>query len=89
MEISANKVIFSQYQVRPAQDKYAASQRVFCQTETMGVWLSSSTVEFANIPLLEPCSLKAVVSRVSGAKGYYLLEVKSLSVSPLSRPNKS
>lgn len=89
MNIQSSKCIFSQWQEIPATDKFAKSERVFCQTDGLGVWLTSRTLDLYKVPLLEPCSMNATIARIAGAKGFYLFELSALSVTPLSRPNSS
>jgi hypothetical protein len=82
----SGKVLFSNPRAVAATGKYPAKTMITI-TDISGrggqYQLASEKVDLTTLPLMELCDFEAEVSRMGGAKGFFVLQVEQLSCKPV------
>lgn len=84
MHLLIDKAVLQNPRVNPASENYPVQYQVTV-VAGRGQFVLSSPVPLGDLPLIEPVKIDATVERFSGGKGFFVVNVSAVSISPLVR----
>lgn len=84
----SGKANFTNPQTVPARDRWPAKTQIKVVTGDAEFFISSAVVDLTKIPLLEPMNFEGTAVRVSGGKGFNVIEVSAFSAVPAVAKSK-